>query len=381
MTVLVLMPLATTRGGAERLLERLLRRRPTTGLRWVVVFLEDGPLRDTLEQHGVETHVVDAGRLRELHRYARAVRQIAGLVQETGADLLLSWMPKAHAYGAVAAAWTGRPAVWYQHGAPSLGWMDRLLTLLPARAVLACSHHVARLQAALWPSRDTQVVHPCVDLDRFDPDALPPPDEVRHRLGLPTEGPLVGIVGRLQHWKGTHTFVDALPHVLEAHPGTHGVIVGGRHALEPGYTARIERRIAERGLTDRALMVGFQSNVPMWMQAMDVVVHASNAEPFGMVVVEAMALGKPVVAGARGGPQEIIVEGTTGLTAPFEAPRALARQIVTLLANPDAAHRMGQAARARARSFSAPSFADRLASTLRALGPTPHPQPSSPAMP
>jgi len=366
-TVLVLMPIATQRGGAEQLFQRFLRHDADADIRWVVVFLEEGCLRETFDRYGVETRVVEAGRLREVHRYVRAVGRIAGLAEKVGADVLLSWMPKAHFYGGVAAAWAGRPAVWYQHGAPKLGWMDQLLTLLPAHSVLTCSHHVAEMQTALRPRRDTHVIHPCVDLDRFDPDSLPSLGDARRRLGLPEEGPLVGIVGRLQRWKGIHTFVDALPRLLDSHPDAHGVIVGGRHSLEPEYDAHIDRRIADRGLQDRVFKVGYQSNVPTWMQAMDVVVHASDAEPFGMVIIEAMALGKPVVAGADGGPREIITEGEDGLTAPFEAPDALARRLTYLLDHPDEARRMGRAARERAQEFSAQDFAERFTSTLRSL--------------
>ena len=367
MTVLVLMPMATIRGGAEQLLQRFLRHEQASDVRWVVVFLEEGPLRQALDQYGIETRVVEAGRLRNVHRYVRTVARIATLAGAVGADLIFSWMPKAHFYGAVAAAWGGYPAAWYQHGTPELDWMDQLRTLLPARAILTCSCHVAEMETGLWPRRDTQVVHPCVDLSRFDPSALPSPEEARRKLELPEEGPIVGIVGRLQRWKGIHTFVDALPRILDSHPDAYGVIVGGRHSLEPEYDAHIDRRIADRGLQDRIFKVGYQSNVPRWMQAMDIAVHASQAEPFGMVIVEAMALGKPVVAGATGGPQEIITDGENGVFAPFEAPRALAHQVTHLLAHPDEARRMGRAARERAQEFSAQDFADELTSILRSL--------------
>jgi glycosyltransferase involved in cell wall biosynthesis len=367
MTVLVLMPIATKRGGAEQLLQRLLRCEAAPDVRWVVVFLEEGSLRDAFDQDGIETYVVEAGRLREVHRYVWAVSRVATLAGALGADLIFSWMPKAHFYGGVAAAWADCPAVWYQHGAPELDWRDQLLTLLPARSVLCCSRHVAEMQAELRPHRDIRVVHPCVDRSKFDPDSLPSPKEARRELNLPTEGPLVGTVGRLQQWKGIHTFVDALSCVLDSHSDVHGVIVGGRHPLEPKYDAHIDRRIADRGLQDRIFKVGFQSNVPMWMQAMDVVVHASNAEPFGMVIIEAMALGKPIVAGADGGPKEIITEGKTGLTAPFGQHEALARRLLYLLEHPVEAQRMGQSARDRAAEFSAPDFADQLISTLRSL--------------
>jgi glycosyltransferase involved in cell wall biosynthesis len=361
------MPVANLGGGAEQLLLRFLRHAPSEDPEWFVVFTESGPLRNKLDQEGISTRVLHTGRLRELNKHPRTIRRGADLASRVDADLIFSWMPKVHLYGGWIAKWAGLPAAWYQHGTPELGWMDKLITLQPAEAIVACSQHVADMQTDLWPHRRSQVVYPCVDLGRFDPSVLPSSHEARRRLGLPTDGPLIGMVGRLQEWKGIHTFVDAFPQILNAHPDAHGVIVGGRHSLEPEYDHQIEQRIADYDLVDSISKVGHQSNVPTWMQAMDVVVHASNAEPFGMVVIEAMALGKPVVAGASGGPQEIITEGHDGLLAPFEEAGTLADRVTRLLEHPDEAQRMGQAARERALDFSAADFADRLTSTLCSL--------------
>ena len=93
--------------------------------------------------------------------------------------------------------------------------------------------------------------------------------------------------------------------------------------------------------------------------------HTSDREPFGIVVVEAMALGKPVVAGAEGGPCEIITPGVDGLLAPYEDAEALARQVLRYLDDPAFARRVGEAARRRARDFSPEAFAERVISVLQ----------------
>ncbi|HHP7237690.1 glycosyltransferase family 4 protein [Longibacter sp.] len=367
MNVLVLMPVASRRGGAEELLNRFLLHATDMGPEWNVLFLEDGPFRGDLEQRGIKTRVVEAGRLKKPFALLRAVRSVTAIADETETDLIFSWMPKAHIYGGWAAQWAGCAAAWYQHGAPSLGWMDRLVTLQPADAVIACSRHVAEMQSSLWPNRPTHVVHPAVDLETFDPDALPSPTSVRRDFDLPAEGPIVGMVGRLQRWKGMHTFVDALAAVLETHPQTRGVIVGGRHPHEADYADTLKRRVHDRAIGSSLSMVGHQSNVHRWMQAMDVVIHASDAEPFGMVVIEAMALGKPVVAGASGGPAEIIDPGVNGLQAPYGDARVLARHLRTLLDDPATARRIGAAGQKRAQAFSAHDFARQLTTTLQRI--------------
>jgi glycosyltransferase involved in cell wall biosynthesis len=112
---------------------------------------------------------------------------------------------------------------------------------------------------------------------------------------------------------------------------------------------------------------GFQRNIPEWMQAMDVVVHASDHEPFGIVIIEAMALAKPVVAGDAGGPQEIITDGVNGLLAPFGDHRALARQVLKYLDEPAFARDVGQAARRRALDFTPAKYAERFLENLYRL--------------
>jgi glycosyltransferase involved in cell wall biosynthesis len=245
--------------------------------------------------------------------------------------------------------------------------MDRLVTLVPADRVIACSRHVAQMQNELRPARSTTVVYPAVNLSDFDYDSLPSPSEARRRLGLPVDGPLIGLVGRLQQWKGVHVLVDAMPHVLKQHPLSQAIIVGGEHALEPNYLAFLHRRIEAHGLEQAVHLVGYQSNIPLWMQAMDVIVHASNREPFGMVVIEAMALGKPVVAGADGGPAEIITPGTDGLLAPYGDAGALSAQIVRYLNAPNQMMATGTAAERRARDFSVERFSRNLLKSLDAV--------------
>ena len=323
MKVAILMPLAEQRGGAEQLLRLFLRHAPGAPDDWPLVFFETGPLVDEARALGFPVQVIRAGRLRQLVRYLHTVRRLARWFRQEGIALVLSWMGKAHLYGGVAARLAGVPAVWFQHGIPAQdSWMDRWITRVPAVGVLACSEAAAAAQRRLRPVRPVAVVHPAAELTAFEPDRLPAPMEARRQLGLPESGPLIGMVGRLQRWKGMHTLVQAMPHILERHPDARAVIVGGRHELEPDY------------------------------------------EPW-IVVVEAMALGKPVVAGAEGGPREIITEGVDGLLAPYEDAEALARQILRYLDDPAFARRVGEAARRRARDFSPEAFARRVMDVLR----------------
>ncbi len=364
----VIMPLGEQRGGGELMLWHLCQQGRGLGITWLVIFLEDGPMAAQVAALGIDARTVRAGHLRQPHCFLGAVRQILTILRQERADAVVGWMSKAHLYGSLAAKRAHVPALWYQLGIPHEGhWMDRLATRLPARGILTCSQAGADAQARLKPRRPLRVVHPGVELERFNPSDLPAPADVRRQLGLPDDGPVIGIVGRLQQWKGMHVLIEAMPRVLQTHPDAHCVVVGGAHAPEPDYPAFLAERIKVLGLSGKVTMAGLQRNVPLWMQAMDIVVHASDREPFGIVIIEAMALGKPVIAGDAAGPTEIITDGVDGLLAPYGDPDALACALLRLLDDAEAARRMGAAARRRAQAFSTQLYARNFVRAVRSL--------------
>ena len=365
--VLVVMPLGLARGGGEEMLRQLLREGRGRGVDWVVVFLCPGPLMDEMRALGIECHLIEAGRFRELFTRAKAIRRIAALAREVRADLCFGWMVAGQATAGLAALFAGLPCGWYQVGTPRPDGLDRFATLLPARGVLALSRDGQTAQARIWPHRPVSLVHPGVSLQALEAVRALDPVALRRRLGLPVDRHVVGIVGRLQRWKGMHLFLDAIAAERRSRPDVHGVIVGGPHETEPGYGDELRAQAQALGISDAVTFAGFQSNAAEWMQAMDVFVHASDREPFGIVVVEAMALGKSVVAGASGGPAEVITDGRDGLLVPFGDVAGLAAAIERYLADPAFAARLGSAARERARDFSDRAYATNVVAALRSL--------------
>lgn len=369
--VLVVMPLGEQLGGGEVMFQQLMQHGRGRGIEWIAVFTKDGPMVAETRALGIETHLVPAGRIRDLPRRLAAVREVARLARERQVSLVFGWMVSSQLVAGPAAWIADIPAAWYQVGLPAPDWMDRFATWCRARGIVVLSADVAAAQARIKPVRPQQLVRPGASLERFEAVRSEPPAALRARLGLPADGPLIGIVGRLQRWKGMHTVIDAMPAVRARHPGASLVIVGGAHDTEPRYGDELRARAAACGVGGAVHFAGFQSDVPRWMQAMDVIVHASDREPFGIVVVEAMALGKPVVAGSAGGPAEIITDGVDGLLVPFEDAPALARAITRYLDDPAFAARCAAAAHRRAQEFSAQRYAERLTEVVLgfALGP------------
>lgn len=367
MKIAIIMPLAEQRGGAELALVHLIQQGRALGVEWQVIFLQEGPMVAHMADLGVQTEVVNAGHVRNLSRFVATVTRIAALLRRERADVVVGWMSKAHLYSGTAARLSGIPALWFQHGITSQHWMDRLATRIPARGILACSQSAAKAQAQLKPSRPIQVVYPTVDLKRFNSACLPTPTEARQRLGLTHDGPLIGMVARLQRQKGTHILIEAMPEVLRSHPGLRTVIVGGIHDLEPDYPAHLEERVASLGLQEQVIFAGLQNNVQEWIQAMDIVANVSENEGFGIAIIEAMALGKPVVAGDAAGPTEIITPGVDGLLSPFGDAEALAQAICRYLDDPAWAQSVGAAARERALMFSTQNYAQNFVQAVRDL--------------
>lgn len=366
--VLVVMPLAHQLGGGEMMFRHLLQHAPRELVEWVVVFTQDGPMVEEARALGHEVHVVPAGRMREVPRRLRASRRIARLAEARDVRLIFGWMVAAQLLSGVAALFTRPrvPCAWYQVGRPRPDWLDRLATALPTRAVLVLSRDAAAAQDRVRPRRAQRLVYPGASLERFEAMRSESPATLRDRLGLP-HGPLIGIVGRLQRWKGIHHVIDAMAIVRRSHPAAHLVIVGGAHQTEPGYGDELRARVRAAGLDAAVTFTGFQEDVPRWMQAMDVIVHAAEREPFGIVVIEAMALGKPVVAGAAGGPAEVITPGHDGLLAPHGDAPGIAAAVVRYLDDPAFARRCGEAARIRAQDFSAARFAHDATRAIRDL--------------
>jgi Glycosyl transferases group 1/Glycosyltransferase Family 4 len=363
--VLVVMPLGTALGGGELMLRQLLTHGRGQGVEWTVVFLRDGPMVAEARGLGLDVRVIEAGRFRHLPARLRAIRRVAALARASGVDLVLGWMVAGQLTAGAAALLAGVPCVWFQVGTPRPDWLDRLSTLLPSRGVLVLSRAAAAAQARVWPHRRQWLVYPGAMLDAFDPRTLPTPEAARGKLGLPVDGPLVGMVGRLQRWKGMHVFLSAIALVRREHPAVRAVIVGAPHETEPAYPAELRAQAEALGISDIVMFAGFQANIPEWMQAMDVFVHASDREPFGIVVIEAMALGKPVVAGSAGGPAEIIADGEDGLLVPYGNDESLAHAILRYLDDHAFAARVGAAARIRAAAFDDRTYAANVIAALR----------------
>jgi glycosyltransferase involved in cell wall biosynthesis len=336
-------------GGAERALSALARRLPEHGYRPRAILLEPGPFEDWLSDIQCPYEVLPMGRTRNLPRTIPLMGRLWD--RSRGVSVVVANQSKGHAIAGSAAVAARTPCIWWQHGIPSRSLIELTAAAIPSAAVVCTSEASLLAQLHLTPNRKVELIHPGIDVEgirRHIGSGM----TLRRRHGWGT-APVVGIVARLQPWKGQELFLRAAAIVAERCPEARFAVVGGAIlGWEGDYPNRLTQLAALLGIGDKVLFTGHQDNVYSWFDAFDVTVTASSGEPFGLVTVEALALGKALVGVRSGGTTEIVQEGVTGLLVPPDDPTAMAEAILRVLSDPMLASAIRRGAASRAETFS-----------------------------
>jgi len=345
--VLQVVPRLVT-GGVERGTVDLAAALTAHGWR-AVVASAGGPMVRELERAGATHVALPLASKNPLVMHAN-VSRLAAVIERHGIDIV-HVRSRAPAWSAVAAARrTGAHFVTTFHNAYGTEtWLKRRYNSVMARGerVIAISGFVADHVAATYgvgPDR-LRIVHRGIDLVRFDPERTSAERviDLARQWGLPDGVPVVMLPGRLARWKGHAVLIDALRRLGRG--ALHCVIVGGGSER---YRRELETEIARDPPPCRIAMVGECRDMPAAYMLADVVVSASTEpEGFGRVIVEAQAMGRPVIATAHGGAAETVIEGETGWLVPPGDADALAAALEEALALAPAA-RLDRAQRALA---------------------------------
>jgi glycosyltransferase involved in cell wall biosynthesis len=240
----------------------------------------------------------------------------------------------------IAAAITRTPCITHERSLdPPRGRLTRFLAGR-LRAIICVSRAVEdHLKRHGIPDRLLHVIY-----NGIDPTAVEPRrsgKEVWRGLGRSDRlGPIVVMVGNIRRWKGQTTLVRAMTLVRRTYPDAQCLLVGATSARDRRYADDLGRLVCELGLESSVHLLGFQHG-PDFMNIAHVVVHASvEPEPFGRVLLEAMALKKPIVGADGGAVPEIVQDGVTGRLVPAGDHVALAEAIKDVLADRPRALRM-----------------------------------------
>jgi glycosyltransferase involved in cell wall biosynthesis len=348
-----------------------------------VVLFEDGPFRTLLEENGVSVEVLALNNLKQVRRESGPLavlsalpallslrRRVAAIAADY--DVLYANSQKAFLIAAMAKR-RGQPLVWHlrdiltaEHFSPVLRRVAVYFGNRYATRIVCNSQATANALIAAGGDRaKITVVHDGVDAAPFDVPADIAELRAQIAPGAPT---LVGLFGRLTPWKGQHVLLEAIATI----PSAHAVLVGDALFGEQAYAATLYERAAQPDLGGRVHFLGFRSDVPALMRAMDILAHTSTAsEPFGLVIVEGMLARRPVIATAAGGALEIVLPQQTGLLVAPGSVAELHDALQRLLANPAEAARLAAAGRERAeRHFSLAALFHGLSAVLASIAST-----------
>lgn len=250
--------------------------------------------------------------------------------------------------GALVGDRAGVPVIFHARNIHDEPWIEKktfqtLATFDATKLVICNSNASAAPYAEVVPQKVT-VVPNFVDFRRFDRTRFEP--RLREELGLPDDAVVVGYAGRLRPWKGVDLLIRAFAKVHEAHPKAVLVILGDTDAAVSTDLRVKYRKLARRlGVANKTFFIGFRDDVRPYMADYDLLVLPSlRPEPFGRVVIEAMALGVPTVISGRGGAAEIVRDGVDGLWARPRDADDFASKIGELLADPDERRAFGEEA-------------------------------------
>ena len=349
--------------GGEVALLNLVTRLDRRRYEPIVILLSDGPLRERLIAADVDVRIVPLDsavgearkdslgkirnflQLRSIIAFASCLKKIVRVVRESSPAIVHTNSLKADILGGLAARWVGVPVVWHvrdriadDYLPPRVAKIFRWLCGLVPDRVIANSH--ATLQTlGSHVNGNAKVVHDGTMLPALN---FSPAD---------SREPLIGLVGRFARWKGQHIFIDAAAIVLRKFPRAKFQLIGAAMFGEDDYGRQLHEQVDRLGVAASVEFRGHCDDAHDLIMQLDILAHASiTGEPFGQVLIEGMAAGKPVVATNGGGVPEIVIDGATGVLVPMGDAAAMASAICSLLADADQCRRMGDAGRVRRRA-------------------------------
>lgn len=331
-----------------------LRSLREAGFRVTLVASPGALLARTAAQQGVESIAIPIHRgiapLADLVSLAR----LCQLLYRLKPDMTEFSTPKAGLLGSIAAMLCGVPArVYFLRGLKleSCTGIKRRMLLAAERLASACSHTVLCNSDSLRYEAIALRVAPAsklrllgcgssngVDVERFQPG----PSDLRERLGLAPDAPVIGFVGRLTCDKGLPELIEAFDAILVAKPEAHLLLVGWFDASEDALGSDLRSRIKNN---PHIHTTGFVADTAPYYRVMDVMVLPTWREGFPNVVLEAAATGIPVVTTLSTGSRDAVLPEVTGLLIPPGYPVAIRESVLKLLRNPERRRRMGAAAR------------------------------------
>jgi glycosyltransferase involved in cell wall biosynthesis len=312
------------------------------------------------------------GAIGEMLSSAWRVRNIA---RRLGVDLVHGNSIRAGLIAGMARRLGGPPAVVAIHDHLPRTRVSRIIQRTIAANLdmaLACSQYVADPFEAFGSELRVRVVYNPINLARFDPMGVSR-QAARSRLGLSDSTVLLGVIGQITPWKAQDDAVRVVSQLKARHPEIRLLVVGSpkfesARYDNQAYARRLKELISSLGVQDEVVWLDEREDIPEILRALDIVLVPSWEEPFGMVIIESMAMELPVIATEIGGPSEVVTPPKDGLLLPPRQPDVWAEVVARLVERPAERASMGRAARRRVAEFlSVQMFVERVLDGYREL--------------
>lgn len=280
------------------------------------------------------------GGLQFLYNLAKNSLRMARYVKEHNIDVIYANANQSILYAAIAGYLTTAKIIWHVRDNTNNKFFSWALGR-SVHKIICISEYIFRQIPA--SENKKHLIHNGVDPNVWKPA---PQYSLHSELGLQPDILLVGQVAQLIPWKNHFDFLKAAELVNRTFSNVHFVIIGADLFNEnPAYISELKEYVNERHLNKWVSFIGYKRNVMHYMHELDVLIHCAPNEPFGRVIIEAMALEKPVVAYDSGGVKEIVKHGATGFLATPLQYDQLAEHVLSLLQNKNLRESFGVLAR------------------------------------
>jgi len=270
------------------------------------------------------------------------VLSLAGLIRKNRVDIV---HVNGHVYlqGPLAAKFSGAKLIWHLNDTRTHKLIRILLLpflhLLANKIAVAAQAVNQRYFGNGTFAEKNILLYPPVDTTRFHPAYNV--KGIRNDLGLEEQNRIIGTIGNINPCKGYEFFFPAAKLIKEDFPKARFLVVGKELDTQRKYWQRLHAMIKELQIEDDIILTGYRADIPELLNVVDVFVLASVFEAAPIVILEAMACARPIVATRVGGIPEMVIDGETGILVPSKDPRAISEAVLYLLNHPKEAKEMG----------------------------------------
>ena len=301
-----------------------------------------GTLTKILIREGVKVHQIKLTRSFHFHKSV----QLAKLLKKQQIDLVHTHTSlNSEILCRIACFLANIPIICHQHDptdtynqhpliAKYQRWLDRTTSKIVTRFIAVSNYRQqAMVQTRGYSAEKIQLIYNGIDLERFS--YTNNRKEVRNSWKLNSDQTAIGLIARLEFPKGQGTLIEAVPLVLKNYPETQFFIIGDDRFPGQPCLNKYNQMIQEFGISENCFLLGFQAEIQRLIQGLDIIVLPSLWEGHPLIILEALAAKKTVIASSVGGIPEIITQNKTGLLIPPSSPKALSRSICQLIKQPE----------------------------------------------